>query len=140
MNLFKNVSPPMSLLDFLFFPYSFKKVMLCYLLKSQNSSSHQLNSKNNGPDYSQALKLFFVFCCNRWEGWTWLAQLFQVFMRYTYRQKKIIMISDPWPKLVDIFFISLTEHFVLRKSHWVLTSAQNWPKTTISLWHSPVKA
>ena len=55
----------MSLLDFLFFPYSFKKVMLCYLLKSQNSSSHQLNSKNNGPDYSQALKLFFVFCCNR---------------------------------------------------------------------------
>ena len=65
MNLFKNVSPPMSLLDFLFFPYSYKKVMLCYLLKSQNSSSHQLNSKNNGPDYSQALKLFFVFCCNR---------------------------------------------------------------------------
>ena len=65
MNLFKNVSPPMSLLDFLFFPYSFTKVMLCYLLKSQNSSSHQLNSKNNGPDYSQALKLFFVFCCNR---------------------------------------------------------------------------
>ena len=50
----------MSLLDFLFFPYNFKKVMLRYLLKSQNSSSHQLNSKNNGPDYSQALKT--VFC------------------------------------------------------------------------------
>ena len=24
-------------------------------------------------DYIQALKLFPVFCCNGWQGWTWIA-------------------------------------------------------------------
>ena len=84
----------MSLLDFLFFPYSYKKVMLCYLLKSQNSSSHQLNSKNNGPDYSQAFCFSSSAVTDEKDGHG-LAQLFQVFMRYTYHQKKIIMISNP---------------------------------------------
>ena len=42
-------------------------MLLAIFLKSQNLSSHQFNSKNNGPDKFCSLKLFLgtetVSCC-----------------------------------------------------------------------------
>ena len=49
---------------------------------------------------------------------------------------KLVMVSAPWEKIC-LISSSLTpqEHF--GKRHQAMTSAQNWPKTAISLWQSP---
>ena len=55
---------------------------ICFLLKRQKLSSHQLNSKNNGPDQFRYLRLRYIVTTDGKDGHDWKSkkssQLFQV--------------------------------------------------------------
>ena len=112
--------------------------------ESANFFSHQLNEKKNNGQVVLFKTMFRHWKCFMSSASTdgkdgHGLKLWKVKLRVQ-KSSKIIMVCAPWWSMFDIFFTTLQEHSgygLIR--HWVMTIAQNWPKTAKSTWHSHLK-
>ena len=66
-----------------------------------------------------------------WQWWIWIKTWESSANFFKRPACKKFMVCASWWNFFEIFFITLQEHFVYGKRHWVMTLAQNWPKTAL---------